>query len=827
MSRHDGFSIRRRVFMLALLSLACASVALFFFLRAYGHRAAEQAFDRLLAASALTIAGSVQIDDSGVTVEPPFSSLAMLPGSERVFYQVLNGTGRAITGYADLAPTLPLADSAVPRFAYERYHDEAIRVATVGRLVSASQHAGWVTVRVAETLGSRQALAAEILNRSLWPLLIVVGVALALLWFGIQRAFAPLAVVERELRHREPDDLAPLRAPVPREVRRLSGALDAFMQRLSAMMDSLNTLVADAAHQVRTPLASLRAQAEVALEEKDPERLRERVARIHQNATQASQLINQLLMDATIAHRLGRGERVAVGVAETVNETRRRIGPLDAQRLRITIAPQLRRARVMGDRVALREMLRNLVDNALRHAPDSLVEIQVTPVAGYRLALTVSDRGPGIPAADRERVQQRFERGASDQPGSGLGLAIVRSVAQAHGGSLWLQDRPGGGLLARVVLPMAQGRARLAAALLAACCLLPGLWPAPAEAAKVVQESRYPAPRPSSRVLTVAGPTDTPVIAPLIAGFQSERPDVTVVYREMNSRELYEEAVAGRLKDVDVLISSAPDLQIRLANDGYALSHASPYARSLPSWAVWRDEVYGFTFEPAVIVYNPRRFTEETAPHSRQALLRLLEREGASLRGRVGTYDIAASNVGYVLAEQDELVSSNFWGLANALGQVGVRLATTSGELLDAIERGELDLGYNLLGSYALARQAAGDAIGVVLPQDYMLVLARSVLIARRAPNPDLGRAMVDWLLSPAGQQVAANHAALGALVQGTPGPWTADALQARARGIVQPIVLSPALLVGLDQQRQSRFVQNWMRLVTDTPDVPGRAHRP
>ncbi len=190
-----------------------------------------------------------------------------------------------------------------------------------------------------------------------------------------------------------------------------------------------------------------------------------------------------------------------------------------------------------------------------------------------------------------------------------------------------------------------------------------------------------------------------------------------------------------------MLISSAPDLQIRLANDGYALSYASPYARGLPSWAVWRDEVYGFTFEPAVIVYNPRRFSEATAPRSRQALLRLLEQEGASLRGRVGTYDIAASNVGYVLAEQDELVSSNFWGLANALGQVGVRLATNSGELLDAIERGELDLGYNLLGSYALARQAAGEAIGVILPQDYMLVLARSVLIARRAPNPDLGRA--------------------------------------------------------------------------------------
>lgn len=822
MIRPEGFSIRRRVFLLALLALACASVALFFVLRAYAHSAAEQAFDRLLGASALTIAGSVQIDDGGVTVEPPFSSLAMLPGSERVFYQVLAGAGLPITGYDDLAPELPLAESAVPRFAYDHYHDERLRVATVGRLVSASQHAGWVTVRVAETLGARQALAAEILNRSLWPLLVVVGVALALLWFGIQRAFAPLAVVENELRRRAPEDLAPLRAPVPREVRRLAEALDAFMRRLSAVMDSLNTLVADAAHQVRTPLASLRAQAEVALEENDPVRLRERVVRIHQNATQASELINQLLMDATITHRLGRGGRTAVGVAQIINETRRRIGPLLAQRLQIEIAAPLRRARVIGDRVALREMLRNLVDNALRYAPGQPVGIQVSPVAGYRLALTVSDRGPGIPDAEKDRVQQRFERGPTELPGSGLGLAIARGVAQAHGGQLWLQDRPGGGLLAKVVLPLARARTgvagRLGPLLLGALVLCMGALAPPPGLAQVVEETRYPATLPSGRVLTVAGPTDTPVMAPLIAGFQRERPDVSVVYREMGSRELYRAAVGGRLGDVDVLISSASDLQIRLANDGYAMSFASPYARDLPAWAKWRDEVYGFTFEPIVMVYNPRRFDADSAPQSRQALLRLLESEGASLRGRVGTYDIAASNVGYLLAEQDELVSSNFWGLANALGQVGVRLSATSGELLDAIEHDELDLGYNLLGSYALARQRAGASIGVVMPQDYMLVLSRSVLIARRAPNPDLARALVDWLLSPAGQKVAASHASLGALMPGTPGDWTADTWQTRARGIVQPIVLSPALLVGLDQQRQSRFVQNWMRLVTDTP---------
>ena len=127
-----GFSIRRRVFALGVALLACALIGLFFFLRGYAQRAAEQAFDRLLAASALTIAGSVQIEDDGVTVEPPVSSLAMLSGSERVFYEALASNGRLITGYGDLAPGLPLAQSATPVYDYLNYHDEPVRVATVG-----------------------------------------------------------------------------------------------------------------------------------------------------------------------------------------------------------------------------------------------------------------------------------------------------------------------------------------------------------------------------------------------------------------------------------------------------------------------------------------------------------------------------------------------------------------------------------------------------------------------------------------------------------------------------------------------------------------------
>jgi two-component system sensor histidine kinase TctE len=263
-----------------------------------------------------------------------------------------------------------------------------------------------------------------------------------------------------------------------------------------------------------------------------------------------------------------------------------------------------------------------------------------------------------------------------------------------------------------------------------------------------------------------------------------------------------------------VFISTAVDLQVRLANDGFALPYASPYASRLPAWAVWRSEVFGFTFEPAVIVYNPKRFTAETAPHTRRELLALLESDPVRWRGRIGTYDISASSAGYLLGMQDELVSSNFWGLANAMGKAAVRLRPTSADILDDIEAGRLDLGYNVFGSYALAREAAGRNVGVVVPQDYVLVLARAALIARHTTQPELARAFIDWLLSPAGQAVAASNAGFGAIMEGTPGPWTTASVLARSKGLVQPIALGPALLVGLDQQRHARFVQNWMRLV-------------
>ena len=450
----NSFSIRRRILALALALLLGAAVVLIVFIRDYAERSADRAFDRLLAASALTIAGAVQVEGDDVIVELPFASFGMFSGRDRVFYAVENPGGGAVTGYADLSAILPQMTSAGPVFADTMYRGDLVRVASVGRLTSSGGDADWVTIHVAETQTEREALAAEILGNAIVPVVALTLLAIALVWFGIGRMFAPLDQLERELRSRAPDDLSPLDVPVPVEVSHLVNALNGFMGRLSNAMERVTGLVAEAAHEVRTPLASLRAQAEVAMDEQDPEALRRRVGRIHQGAVQASQLVSQLLMEATISHRLENQEAETSAFGAVVEEVLQRLDGDQSRRVAVDLSNAAATALVRGDRVALREMVRNVIDNALLYS-DGSVEI-LGVVKDGMLTMTVSDRGPGIVDAEKASVLQRFKRGTASaaKAGSGLGLSIVKRVAEAHRGTLRLLDRPGGGLMVEIGLPV-------------------------------------------------------------------------------------------------------------------------------------------------------------------------------------------------------------------------------------------------------------------------------------------------------------------------------------------------------------------------------------
>ncbi len=816
-----GFSIARRLLLTAVAVLGLASLVLLAISDVSSRRAADAAFDRLLAASAFSIAGAVQAEGGRVTVELPYAALSMLGFSaeDRIFYDVRGPDGASVTGYADLGDGLPAARSAEPRFDDGTYRGDAVRIVTVGRLVTIGEKPGWVTVRVAETREARSALATDLLKGALLPLAVLVGLALLLLRIGVGRSLAPLRTLERELSGRRSNDLSPVRVPVPAEVRELVGALNGFMGRLDNVVARLSALVADAAHQVRTPLASLRAQAEVALGETDPVRLKERLARVHHNAVHASQLIGQILMDATIVHRLESRDDEAILVPVVIEDALQGLDEEGAARLRTSVDPDLGDAMLRGDRVALREMLKNLVENALTHAPDGPVELSATRTAEGRLRLAVADRGPGIPDEEKALVLQRFRRGKAARAGtgSGLGLSIVESVSQAHGGSLGLADRPGGGLVATVDLPLvapaaATMRGGLAAlALAASVLLLPGYATEARAAEPVVTE--YPAAQASTGTLVIAGATDRQQFDPVIRDFQANQPGVSVTYVELDTGDLQNRFLAGTISPrPDLLISSAADLQVKLANDGYALRHDSEATRRLPHWARWRSEVFGFTFEPAVIVLNPDLVEAAERPASRLALAQLLERNVHRFAGKVATYDIATSGVGHLLAAQDSQVSSLFWRLATALGSVGVRLHCCSGEMIDLVESGDYAIAYNVLGSYAAARKVAGARIEIVMPSDYTLVLSRVMLIPRTAPRPDLAGAFVDHVLSPEGQRVVSEKAGLGSVMSGETDPPSAS-----VKGPLQPIAIGPWLLAFLDQQRRSRFLQTWLQIVSGT----------
>ena len=760
------------------------------------------------------------MEGDDVIVELPFASFAMFSGRDRVFYVVEDPSGKPVTGYEDLAAELPETQSAEPVFVDIAYHDEVVRVASVGRLISSANATGWVTIRVAETQNEREALAAEILGNAIVPVIALTLLAVALVWFGIGRMFAPLYQLEQELRGRAPDDLSPVDVPVPVEVSHLVSGLNAFMARLGSAMERVTGLVAEAAHEVRTPLASLRAQAEVAMDEQDPEALRRRVKRIHQGAIQASQLVSQLLMDATISHRLENQDSDTSTLASVIEDVRQRLDPEQAQRLALDVPGAVMDVEIRGDRVALREMVRNVVDNALVYSQGP-VDIAAR-VEGTDLRLSVMDRGPGIAEAEKPLVLERFKRGSGsgDTVGSGLGLSIVRRVVEAHRGQLQLADRKGGGLEVRIVLPLMgrkPGRERQAAGTLvalAACLLL--VQPHEAEAASSV----YPAPDGSTAVtLTIVGTTDTPLFARFVEGFQRLRPEVAVVYEETDTLPMYETYLAGTMvPKPDLLISSAADLQIKLANDGHALAYDSPFLDDLPNWAHWRNEVFGFTFEPAVIIYNPDRLAASEVPRTHLKLAELLEGQTERFQGTIATYDIAVSGVGYLLAAQDQVISTNFWRLASAFGRVGAQFSGSSPAILNGVADGSITLGYNVLGSYAFARKAAGANIEIVVPDDYVLVLTRAMLIPRDAPYPDLGKAFVDFALSPDGQAIAAGETGLGAVVVGSSGEWTSEKIAARGRGVIQPIPLGPALLVSLDQQRRSRFLETWQEIVSPKP---------
>ena len=312
--------------------------------------------------------------------------------------------------------------------------------------------------------------------------------------------------------------------------------------------------------------------------------------------------------------------------------------------------------------------------------------------------------------------------------------------------------------------------------------------------------------------LVIYGATDSKATQPLIKDFNVLYPGITVEYNDMNSTEVYNrfisEAAAGG-NTADAVWSSAMDLQMRLASDGYALQYKSVEVSKIPGWAVWDDKAYGTTFEPAAIVYNKRLVDAKEVPQNHADFAKLIQQP--KFKDKVTTYDIEKSGVGFMFMTQDARENPKFIELENAFGVAKVRVQSSTGTMMERISSGENLIGYNVLGSYALVRAKADPSIGVVLPKDYTLIMSRVIFINKAAKNANAAKLWMDYMLSHRGQTIIANDSKLFAIRQDVVGETTsADLIKQIGKDNVKPVPVHPIVLQFLGPAKRMAFLKQW-----------------
>lgn len=409
-------------------------------------RFSNLAYDRALLEIGREIALHVKLDGTRPRLElsQAAANILLLDQEDRLFYRVLGEDGADLGGDAQLPPRR-IEKTAGPDFYGDEVRGEPVRMMVAWMPVGPDAGPPRVLVQVAETLHKRARFTWEMVANVVLPQLLLIVMATAVVWFGVSRGLEPLQRLRRAVSDRSHLDLSPIDThDVPGEVRPLVDDVNELMARLGRTFDFQNRFVADAAHQLKTPVSGLKAQIELALRESDPQRVRHSLAQLYISADRLSRLVRQLLS-------LARNEPGALDSMQ--------LQPLDlnAHALEVSMdwVPQaIKRNIDLGfegadhplmidaDRDRLRELVNNLIDNAIRYSqPGGRVTVQAGQAGSDQCRLAISDDGPRIPVEERARIFERFHRLLGTQEdGSGLGLAIVSEIATMHGARITLEE---------------------------------------------------------------------------------------------------------------------------------------------------------------------------------------------------------------------------------------------------------------------------------------------------------------------------------------------------------------------------------------------------
>ena len=324
------------------------------------------------------------------------------------------------------------------------------------------------------------------------------------------------------------------------------------------------------------------------------------------------------------------------------------------------------------------------------------------------------------------------------------------------------------------------------------------LWAAPVFGLTVESVTDY-GPTDRAVDLKILSSTDREIFEPVLKRYVDKFPDQRVRYTVASTSDI-SASITKSQEHFDLVMSSAMDLQIKLANDGLAAPLDLPDDLEVPDWSIWQDRLVGFSAEPIVMVVSKKDFVGKKTPETRRELITLIRNEPNFFKERVITYDVNTSGAGFLFASQDVRQTDSFWRLAEVFGGAKAKLVCCSGNMLDEVESGKSVLAYNLIGSYAEQHAKTRKNLQVVYPKDYTLILLRTALIPKNAAKKSEARQFLTYLLGEDGQ----NH------MTQTTGLLSPKSRSKLDQGNFKPIRLDTGLLVYLDKLKRKRFLREW-----------------
>lgn len=458
-ARRPAPSLRRRLVVQLLALAAVAALALYIAVRTSSESASQATQDAILGAATLAMAEGLRPVEGGaeVDIDPGTFSMLAAMGEERLFYRVLIG-GQTVTGYDDLPLPQTPPSALTPAYFTADYRDARLRLSAVSRSLMIEGRAAPVLVVLGQTRDGQAAIAERLANRAATVGLLVFLAAVPLSLLAAGRVLRPIEALAGAVARRGPRDLRPVRHPAPQELAPLMDALNGLISRLKFTLDQTETFLAEAAHHIRTPLATLRSEADVALRLANDDALRSRLRGMIRAVDESARSAGQLLDHATVLYRAEQRAAAPVDLRALVVALMDRFRPTaDLRDIALALddrAPTPFATR--GDTVLIEAALRNLLDNAVKYSPGDTRITVTLDTSGAKARIAVQDRGPGLQGADPAALIARFQRGTGvgGVVGSGLGLTIVAEVAAATGGTFDLTDREGGGTCATLWLPL-------------------------------------------------------------------------------------------------------------------------------------------------------------------------------------------------------------------------------------------------------------------------------------------------------------------------------------------------------------------------------------